>query len=140
MSVDALFEILLGVVTAEGSAQKGENYVYKNPDAEIVGVLRVLSTGVFIIAVRSDFRRRGVGTALLKAANQRKPIDFSKSTYSRDGQALVDAHPKWELTKTQCGALGVPVRRLWYHVSMFVRQIFARGQTALSAKKSPLTN
>jgi|SRR5882724_8532587 len=91
MNEDAFFEILLTVATAEGSAQKGENYFYRNANSEIVGVLRVLSSGVFIIAVRKDFQRRGVGTALLKAANERKPIDFSRSTYSQDGQALVDA-------------------------------------------------
>jgi len=95
MSEDALFDVLLGVATAEGSAQKGENYVYRNAAAEIVGVLRVLSTGVFIIAVRSDSRRQGIATALLDAAMQGsaspKP-DFSKTTCSQDGQALVDAY------------------------------------------------
>jgi GNAT superfamily N-acetyltransferase len=104
MNEDALFDVLLGVATAEGSAQKGENYVYKNTDAQIVGVLRVLSTGVFIIAVRSDFRRRGVGTALLKAAEEREPIDFSKSTYSQDGQALLDAY----LSATGAAVVGLP--------------------------------
>jgi GNAT superfamily N-acetyltransferase len=94
MNEDALFDVLLAVATAEGSAQKGENYVYRNAGSEIVGVLRVLSSGVFIIAVRSDSRRQGIGTALIKAANEHESIDFSRSAYSQDGQALVDAYLK----------------------------------------------
>jgi ribosomal protein S18 acetylase RimI-like enzyme len=99
MNEDALFDVLLGVATAEGSAQKSENYVYRNADSEIVGVLRVLRNGVFVLAVRSDSRRQGIATALLDAAANAvaegsaspKP-DFNKTTYSQDGQAFVDAY------------------------------------------------
>ena len=45
--------------------------------------------------MRSDSRRQGIATALLDAAAEgsSKP-DFSKTTYSKDGQALIDAYRK----------------------------------------------
>jgi GNAT superfamily N-acetyltransferase len=102
MNEDGLFEVLLGlaqnVAGGEGvshaSATNGATYIYRNAD-EIVGVLCVLSSGVFVIAVRSDSRRQGIATALLNAAAEDsaspKP-DFNKTTYSQDGQVLVDAY------------------------------------------------
>ena len=96
MNHDGLFEVLLALVqdVADGTgvvratSPRGETFVYKDR-IEIVGVLHVQRTGVFIIAVRADYQRRGIGTALLKAANKDKPIDFSKSSFSLDGEALV---------------------------------------------------
>ena len=92
MSEDALFDVLLGVATAEGSAQKGENYVYRNADSEIVGALRAFASGKFVVAVRSDHQKQGIGTALLKAANEISAIDFSKSTYTQSGERLRDSY------------------------------------------------
>lgn len=73
-----------GVVRA--ISPRGETFVYKE-GIEIIGVLHVQRTGVFIIAVRADYQRRGIKTALLKTANEDKPIDFSKSSFSLDGEA-----------------------------------------------------
>ncbi len=94
MNENALFDALLQVATAEALVQKGENYVYRNADSEIVGVLRVLSSGKFVVAVRGDHQKQGVGTALLKAANEISAIDFSKSTYTQAGERLRDSYLK----------------------------------------------
>jgi GNAT superfamily N-acetyltransferase len=58
---------------------------------EIVGVLHVQSSGVFIIAVRHDHRRQGIGTALLKAAEESASIkpDLGKTTFGSDGEAFI---------------------------------------------------
>jgi GNAT superfamily N-acetyltransferase len=82
----------------------------------LVGILRALSSGVFIIAVRSDARRQGIATALLDAAAEGsaslKP-DFSKTKYSQDGQALVDAYRKRRKMETA----------LYIDVDAFVKDI-----------------
>ena len=98
MNADALFEVMLegaqriigGEGISQASSPNGETFVFRNAGLEIVGVLQVLKSGEFVIAVRSDSRRQGIATALLDAGQP----DFSMSTYSRDGQKLIDAYRK----------------------------------------------
>jgi GNAT superfamily N-acetyltransferase len=98
VSQDGLFEALLMCAgdsprvagVSQTRSPTAETYIYRTADLEIIGILRVLSNGVFAVAVKKDFQRRGIGTALLSAANQDKPIDFSKSSFSLDGEALVE--------------------------------------------------
>jgi hypothetical protein len=101
MSPDALFEVLLTCATGSPriagvslvSDRAGDTYVYRDADIDVVGVLRVLSSGVFVIAVRQDARRNGIATALLDAASQGslKP-DFKKTAFGTDGQAFIVAY------------------------------------------------
>src|SRR5258707_66473 len=85
---DVLFEILLALVRATSS--RGETFVYKD-GIEIVGVLHVQSSGVFILAVRSDHQRQGIGTALLKTANESASLkpDVGRTTFSSDGEFFI---------------------------------------------------
>ena len=96
MKHDGLFEVLLSLIqevpngtsVVRAASKRGTTFVYKD-GIEIVGVLHLQSSGVFVVAVRASHQKQGIGTALLKAANEYKPIDFSKSSYSLEGEALV---------------------------------------------------
>jgi ribosomal protein S18 acetylase RimI-like enzyme len=46
--------------------------------------------GEFNIAVQKEFRRRGIGTALLKEAIRRFKVDLEKQEYTRNGAALAN--------------------------------------------------
>jgi GNAT superfamily N-acetyltransferase len=58
-------------------------------DNGLVGFLTVTSDGSFLICVRPDARRKGIGTQLLQAAG---PLDFSKQHYTAEGRACVQRY------------------------------------------------
>ena len=99
---DALFDVLLGLAqdvaggvgVSRASSPNGETYVFRNAHMKIIGVLRVLASGKFVVTVRSDHQKQGIGTTLLKAANEISAIDFSKSTYTQAGERLRDSYLK----------------------------------------------
>jgi len=60
------------------AARKKELFVARNKDGEVVGFYRIVMNGTFnifayihLIAVRSDLRRGGIGTKMLKHAEKR---------------------------------------------------------------------